>query len=826
MQKQSLNGTWELRPLSGRLLKEGNCIPAQVPGGVHTDLLAAGCIPDPFYADNELRVQWIAEEDWQYSRTFVVDHGLLQQERVMLVCDGLDTLGQVELNGRPVGSFENMFCQYRWDVKNLLREGENTLVFRFDSPVQYAKEHEEKSPLSGVQPWSIMGGPYLRKAPCHFGWDWGPMLPAIGIWKDIRLEGYQTARLEDVHLRQQLKSGAGTLEATVAVDRWAGQSLLVTMKVTGPDGASYEAAGQVNGTTGKVSVAVPQPELWWPNGYGKQPLYQVSVSLKAGDTLLDDRDFSIGFRTIELRQEPDQWGESFVFVVNGTPVFAKGSDWIPADSFPTRISDAYMENLIRDAAAANMNMLRVWGGGFYEEERFYDLCDRYGILVWQDFVFACNRYPDDAAFFENVRKEAVENVRRLRHRTALALWCGNNEMEQGWVDWGWNKPQDPDNQRLKIAYDRMFHHMLPDIVAAEDPDRRYWPSSASSGIPFSDPNAQQRGDCHYWDVWHGRKPFTAYRTQYPRFMSEFGFQSLPPMETIKAYAEEKDWNMTSYIMEHHQRSYNGNGAMISQMTDTFRMPKDFPKLVYLSMVLQAEGIRYGVEHWRRHKERVGGTLIWQLNDCWPVASWSSIDYFGRWKALHYMARRFYAPVLISVEETLANGQMDVWLTSDVVDAWQGSVEWKLVTLAGEVLESGVVDASLGSQESKMVFSHAFNLDREQKRNVIFLCTLKHNDSKVSQCVTTFIASKHLELANPGLDVRVEAEAGQASIILSSSSLARFVELGLAGKDVVFSDNYFDVLAGETVQVSCPIPQGWDIAKVREALKVTSLFDSF
>jgi len=821
MQSQSLSGAWQLCQAG-----EQQVYPGQVPGGVHTDLIAAGAIPDPFFGDNELRVMWVAEKDWQYSREFSVSGALLKEERVYLVCDGLDTLGKVELNGYELGRFENMFRQYRWEVKGLLKEGNNTLVFTFDSPVQYAKEHEARFALTGVQPWSILGGPYLRKAPCHFGWDWGPMLPPMGIWKDLCLKGRSIARLEDVHLRQRLEENKGVLMADVKLDRWGSAPLQVRMRVTAPGGKTWEQTAPVDGSTGAVQVEVPQPELWWPNGYGEQPLYGVAVSLLSGEHELDTRTYQIGFRTIELRRDPDQWGEGFVFWVNGVPVFAKGADWIPADSFPTRISDQYLEGLIRDSAAAHMNMLRVWGGGFYEEEEFYDLCDRYGILVWQDFVFACNKYPDDEAFFQNVKVEAIENVRRLRHRASLALWCGNNEMEQGWADWGWNNPSDYWNQRLKMAYDRMFHHLLPGIVAAEDPDRTYWPSSASSGLPFSEPNGQQRGDCHYWDVWHGRKPFTAYRSQYPRFMSEFGFQSLPPFETIQAYAEEKDWNMTSYIMEHHQRSFKGNGLMVSQMTDTFRMPKDFPMLVYLSMVLQAEGIRYGVEHWRRHKDRVGGILYWQLNDCWPVASWSSIDYFGRWKALHYAARRFFAPVLLSIEDIEEKAQMDVWVTSDVTTPWKGSAAWKLITLDGQVLDSGEEAVSLDPQESKQVLSKAFELTPEEKRRTVFLCELKQGQERISLSLATFTPNKHLELVDPQLAVTVSQQGSQVVYECSAKSLARFVEFKLQGVDVVFSDNYFDAPAGMTVRVTSPIPAGWDLAKVRESLRVTTLASSF
>lgn len=819
METMSLSGSWRLKQVGG----DGQEFPAQVPGGVHTDLLAAGQIPDPFVGDKEFDVQWVAEKDWSFSRQFTVSAEMLAEDRVVLVCDGLDTLGQATLNGKVLGRFENMFRVYQWEVKDILRPGENEIVFTFDSAVNYVTEWQQKKPLLGVTQ-AIPGASHIRKAPCHFGWDWGPILPPIGIWKDLRLEGYSVAQFENVHLRQQVEGAKGFLSAQVEAEQWTEADLQVKLIVVGPDGKSWEQKAELDGKFGMVSVEIADPELWWPNGYGKQPLYQVEVVLQVGGRRLDGKKYKIGFRTIELSQKPDQWGESFTFIVNGVPIFAKGADWIPADSFPTRISDEYLQGLLRSAVDAHMNMLRIWGGGFYEEEDFYDLCDEYGILIWQDFVFACSIYPDREDFFANVREEAIQNVRRLRHRASLALWCGNNEMEQGWVDWGWNRPGDHETMRLKAAYDRMFHHLIPEVVAAEDPDRPYWPSSASSGIPFAEPNGEARGDCHYWDVWHGRKPFTAYRDTFPRFMSEFGFQSLPPMETIKTYAEEKDWNMTSYIMEHHQRSFKGNGLMIAQMTDTFRMPKDFPKLVYLSMLLQAEGIRYGVEHWRRHKERVSGILYWQLNDCWPVASWSSLDYYGRWKALHYMARRFYAPVLLSVEDS--NTTMGVWVTSDVNAAWKGEIEWKLVHLDGRVVEAGNERVSLEPLQSRQFINRTFDISAEERRSLVFLCTLKQNGSLISYSVSPFTSNKYLELVEPQITHQVEQKGEFAGIKLASSSLARFVELALEGADVIFSDNYFDVPAGMEIGVCCQIPHGWTLEQFRERLRVVSLSDSF
>jgi beta-mannosidase len=805
-------------------------MPASVPGGVHTDLLALGQIPDPFIADHELKVQWVGQKDWEYRASFDVPAEAAGMEHLFLVADGLDTLAEVSLNGEPLGEAENMFDTHRWEVSGLIKSGQNELTILFKSAVNYCLARNAEKPLTPKKNVTLEGSVFVRKAPCHFGWDWGPQLPPMGVWRDIRLEGYQVARIEDVHLRQQHVRRSANISARVQAQVWDEGDLTARLSVVSPNGKRvYEKEAPLEKGRADLSVLVRRPELWWPNGYGEQPLYHVTVSLCAGETVLETKTYQMGLRTLELRQEPDEWGLSFTFVVNGVPVFMKGSDWIPADSFPTRMTKERYEYLIRSAAESHQNMLRVWGGGYYEDERFYDLCDRYGILLWHDFMFACFIYPhDEAEFLENLHEEVIQNVRRLRHRACLALWCGNNEMEQGWVDWGWSNSSDPLRVIEREAYEKYFYHTLPEWVSGLDPDRSYWPSSASSNIPFESPNGMERGDMHYWDVWHGRKPFTAYRTQYPRFMSEFGFQSLPPIETIQTYAEPKDWNMTSYIMEHHQRSGSGNGLMIGQMTDSFRMPKDFPALSYLSMVLQAEGIRYGVEHWRRNKQRVSGTLYWQLNDCWPVASWSSIDYYGRWKALHYAAKRFYAPVLLSVEDE--GTTMDVHVTSDLTNSWQGEVRWQLASLSGEVLEEGQVAVDVpaladckvcGLDFQKQVFGPV-----DRSRDLVFVADLYQGDALLATCVSPFVPNKHLALAQPGLAVSVKRDGKRAAIQVTAESLARFVELKLVGADVIFTDNYFDVPARRTVTVSCLIPEDWSLTRVKKSLQVQTLYDSF
>ncbi len=826
--KQALSGLWQFRQASSSAIRNPQSairipedwLPATVPGGVHTDLLSAGLIPDPFVGDDERRVKWVAEQDWEYRRIFTVDERLPAQERVFLVCDGLDTLAEVRLNGQTVGTAKNMFRGYRWDVRNLLRPGENEIRVLFKSPVRYAVAENGIRPMPDVNN-PLPGAPYLRKVPSHFGWDWGPRLPPIGIWRDIRLEGYTAARLTDVSLRQQHNAGQVTLTARVEAEIYSHSPLRVTLRLTAPDGRVQTVEGSLEGDHQTLVLAVEQPQLWWPNDYGAQPLYRVDVELANDESMLDERTYQLGLRTIELRREPDEWGESFTFVVNGVSIFAKGSNWIPADSFATRISSEQLDHLLGSAAAAHHNMVRVWGGGYYESDYFYDLCDRLGLLVWQDFAFACAGYPlDDSAYLENVKGEVVANVRRLRHRASLALWCGNNEIETAWDSWGWNTPENAD---LMSAYERFFDHTLPEWVEAEDPDHPYWPSSPSSGGGFRDPNGNRAGDVHQWVVWHANKPFSNYRETPARFVSEFGFESLPALPTIAAFSEPADWNITSYIMEYHQRSPVGNEKIIVYMLDNFRMPRDFASLVYISQLLQAEAMRTGVEHWRRHPA-CSGALYWQLNDCWPVISWSGIDYYGRWKAMHYSSRRFFAPLLLSIEDNGTN--MRLFVTNDRAEPWEGQIRWSLETLQGEHLNGAEEQASVQPFSTTQVKSLDFSryITEENRRRVVLVCELWQDGERLQSAIATFAPTKHVELEDPQLTVGVGQTGSELAIHLHARSLARFVELTFEGADVVFSDNYFDLPAGRTMHVTCPLPPNWTLEQGQDALRVRSVFE--
>lgn len=818
MHVQPLREHWTFRQVD-----TADWLVASVPGSVHIDLLALDRIPDPFVADNELRVKWVAETDWEYRCVFMPDEQLLVEDHIELVCDGLDTLAEVKLNDQLLSHAANMFCVQRWEVKSLLRQGENTLRIRFTGPARAALEYDRQRHLPGTR-HTIPGGQYLRKAPSQFGWDWGPKLPPIGVWHEVRLLGYSRARLDDVQLRQQHIDGKVIVTAALTIETARDASRWAVLRLTAPDGHVQTIETVSNAETTALDLEVDHPQLWWPNGYGDQPLYRVEVSLREGETTLDQREYRIGLRTVELRQVDDRWGCSFTFVVNGVPIFTKGANWIPADSFPTRITDRQLEHLIASAAAAHFNMLRVWGGGYYESEAFYDLCDRYGLLVWQDFMFACAVYPlNDPAYLQEVHEEVAQVVRRLRQHACLALWCGNNEMEVGWVHWDWSQL---DTQDLKAADQQFFYDTLPAWVRALDPDHAYWPSSPSSHTPHETPRSNAVGDDHLWEVWHGLKPIRFYREQLPRFVSEFGFEALPSTSTIATYADPSEWNMTSHVMEHHQRHPGGNGKIIAYLTEHFRLPNDFESLVYLTQVLQAEAVRTGVEHWRRHRDRCSGTLYWQLNDCWPVASWSSIDYYGRWKALHYAAKRFYAPALLSIADDGAG--MDVFFTNDTTREWCGEVHWSLETLAGDVMQSGrepIAAAPLATTSIKSV-DFVERVDHTNRRDVAFVCELWQAGERTALSIALFAPDKHVRFAEPLIQSEARSSDTGLTVELRSQSLARFVELSLDGVDVEFSDNYFDLPARRTVRVACPLPDGWSVERARQALKIRSLRETY
>ncbi len=822
-----LCGDWTLSRADGG----GKPIPAIVPGCVHTDLLAAGVIEDPFYRDNESRLQGIGETDWLYCRSFEVDSGLLAADAVLLQAEGLDTLAEIRINDRPVGRTDNMFRRWEFDVRSRLVEGENRISIRLESTYPLMRAHQAVRYLhhTGIGSHRIEGGNRIRKCQCHYGWDWGPMLVTAGIWRPIRLAACSRARISDLRIAQVHSRGRVDLEVAVAVEAWSGAPTRV--EVTASFGGAPVARQEVRTRRGAATarLRIDDPKLWWPNGMGDQPLYDVAARLLDGDgAVVDDSRRTVGLRTLRLERNSDAWGESFQFAANGRPFFAKGANWIPADSFVTRITAAQYEDLVQAAADAHMNMLRVWGGGVYEDDLFYDLCDRKGICVWQDFMFACSAYPAyDEEWMASVRAEVSDTVRRLRHHACLALWCGNNEIEQikGLVG-----PDVAAGQMTWPEYRKLFDRLIPGVVAKLDPERDYWPSSPHS--PQGDRRDVQNprwGDAHLWEVWHGRKPFEWYRTCEHRFASEFGFQSFPEPLTVDAYTAAEDRNITSFIMEAHQRSRIGNEAIIQYMLSWFRLPTGFESTLWLSQILQGMAIKYAVEHWRRTRPRGMGTLYWQLNDCWPVASWSSIDYFHRWKALHYMARRFFAPLLVSAVEDADKGSCEIWVTSDLPAATEGRIRWDLTDLAGRTVRSGREDVAIAAEKSRRVTTLRFPEEIRSRgaRSLLLWIDLSQGGKSVSTNLVTFARPKHLELPDPGLRCKARRlKDGSFAVTVSARRPALWVWPDLAGMPARYSDRFFHLAAGESAELTITPEKETSEGDFGRRLVVRSLRDTY
>lgn len=789
MQTLSLNGQWRMREAGSDLWRD-----ALVPGSVYADLMRTGAMDDPFWRENERDAFELLRRDYEYARDFDVTAEQLGAERILLHCDGLDTLAHVVLNGQEIAFADNMHVTWEWDVKPLLHAGSNSLLIHFDSPIAPALAAYEKSP-GWCSKYAIPGYPHVRKAHCMYGWDWGPRLPDAGIWRNIELQFVDAPRILSVLVLQKHEEGRVTLSFRPEVEA----DIPVSITVTAPDGQTWHTGGE--------DIVIDQPQLWWPNGYGAQPLYTVQAEVPG--SVWQRR---IGLRTMTICREKDQWGESFCHEVNGVKVFAMGGDYIPEDNILSRVTPERTRRLLEDAALAHFNVIRIWGGGYYPDDFFYDICDELGLMVWQDLMYACAYYDLTPDFEKSIRLETEQNVTRLRHHASLALICGNNEIEgfmaQGIETYckGDMESYGPKSPHHFSDYIKMFSYILPGIVKDRAPQTFWWPSSPSSGGDCEEPSAENRGDCHYWDVWHGEKPFTDYRKYFFRYVSEFGFQSFPCLKTVESFTLPEDRNIFSRIMERHQRNDAANGKILSYLSQTYRYPTTFDDLLYASQLLQADAIRYGVEHWRRNRGRCMGAVIWQLNDCWPVASWSSIDYHGRWKALHYAARRFFAPVMISAEETgelTENPTINSFhpapidcsarlcVANESMNAVSGTVVWALRDPDGRVVESGreplTVPALTSCWLDKLDFTDRIDLT---SRYLSFAFLV--NGEAVSEGTALFCAPKHFIFADPQLTVRREGD----TIIVNASAYARHVCVESEDADLLLSDNFFDMNAGE------------------------------
>jgi beta-mannosidase len=804
-------------------------LPARVPGCVHQDLRRAKAIPDPFFGTNELKLQWIEQRDWEYRATFKVAKAWQAAEVIELVADGLDTLATVKLNGRKIGDSENMFTPGRWDVTRRLREGANELCIRFKATPGYiATQHAERTFREFNDP--VGNSNRIRKEQCQFGWDWGPRFVTAGIWQGIRLEGWSGNRLDGVQVRQRHpRSGRVWLDLKPELVRDdAAASCEWKLALDGREVAAGTGA----------TIRVDDPQLWWPVGQGAQPLYTLSVTVKSGSgETVGEWEKRIGLRTIELDQRKDQWGQAFQFVVNGRAIFAKGANWIPAHSFVAGLQRADYERDLISAVDVHMNMIRVWGGGIYENEAFYDVCDELGLLVWQDFAFACTQYPGGAAFAELVRPEAEAQVKRLRHRASLALWCGNNET------WMINaEAMQAADDGMVPEYEHLFHEVLPEAVAAFDPTTAYWPSSPWRPGGEVDPAAGEiAGDTHFWDVWHARKPVKDYEKWAFRFVSEFGMQSYSSAATNRTFCPPGDTNVFGPVMENHQKNAAGNQIILDYVSRLFRYPKSQDDLIYLSQLNQAYCMQVGVEHYRRSSPRCMGALYWQLNDTWPVASWSSLEFTGRWKALHYEAKRFFAPYLISGklrgEETTTIGNyrkstvdaVEVWTVSDAPETTKASVRWSVMHLQGRRLARGSQAVTLSPQGGvRQTTVELAKLLESHDRDAIYV--------RLQLVVRRQVVSEQSVFLSPLRFVELPVAKAAVAITMSDPCTAelaikspafqhRFaIELPQAGDRL--SDNFFDLHPHETKRVTLRSARPTTAAKLKRSLSWRSLVDTY
>ena len=825
-----LVGPWQFRQVSeadgaGGPAEPVRWLPARVPGNVHTDLLDNGVIPDPFWGTNERNLQWVGESDWEYRSALPTSAGLLAHERIDLVFEGLDTYASVRLNGAPILEADNMYRAWRVPVKQWLHEGGNTLEVRFRSPLREGKAALEQLGYALPAP-NDMGDPrvsmFTRKAPYHYGWDWGPRLVTSGIWRPVRLEAWDGARIDDLHVvTQSLSDDRAELqiEATLEATRAAPATFEVGLAGS-PPLARIDVALVPGSNVVRTGLHLDHPQRWWPNGLGAPYLYTIEAALSQDQVPRAKRQLRVGLRTLEVVQQPDADGKSFRVLVNGAPVFMKGANYIPQDSFLPRVSGERYERLLRSVAASNMNLLRVWGGGVYEDDRFYELCDQLGLLVWQDFMFACSLYPSNTAFLDNVREEARQTVRRLRNHPSLALWAGNNENEWGWHDWGWQQ-QFSDAQRTaqRAGYERLFHQLLPEVVAQEDPGRFYTRSSPSANDDAIGPNQPGFGDMHFWGVWHSEEPYERYADNVSRFMSEYGFQSFPELATISRFAAPGDWQLDSEVLRAHQRHPRGNQLIASYLERDFRRPRDFESFTYVSQVLQATVIQFAAEAHRRKMGYNGGSLYWQLDDCWPAASWSSIDYFGRWKALQYYARRFFAPLLVSVTEE--QGRLRIYSISDRRSATPAQLALRVLDFEGNASFEKTLDVSLPANSSQLQFEVpvADVLGGKARNQVVFVAELLHDHERLGRSLFYFAKARELELPDP--ELRLERGAVRpdgSSLDLHARRLARAVWLSSPGSDGHFSDNYFDLLPGEvrSIEYEGRPPQQFVVRSLRDS----------
>ena len=805
---------------------------ARVPSVVQQDLIRHGLLPDPFYGCNEQQVQWVEDYDWCYKTSFDLTQEHLSYDAAELSMEGLDTYAEVWLNGYRVHTNDNMFVGYDIEVKRHLKVGRNELSILFFSPINRTKALRTKAgfdyPADNDHRKEKLSV-YTRKAPYSYGWDWGIRLVTMGIWRPVSIQFYDQLKIEDLYLEQRfLSEERAEVDCCVTLDKLKTHSPNLRLETTClfNDEVIERLEQPIPDVEQqmRVRLTIQNPKLWMPSGWGEPHLYRVCVRVMDADKIVAEKSCRIGLRTLRLVQQKDAQGESFYFEVNHKPLFIKGANYIPQDAILPQASEQRYRILFEDVRAANMNMLRVWGGGIYEDDLFYDLADENGILIWQDFMFACTTYPHDTAFQKRVEEEAVYNIKRLRNHPCLALWCGNNEIFEGLKYWGWqSKYTDEVFDEMKHGYDQLFRKLLPRCVARWDPQRAYIhtsPLEANWGREWT----WGFGDSHNWGVWYGQKPFESLARDIPRFMSEFGFQSFPEMKTISTFAHPDDYDLNSEVMTAHQKSSIGNDLIRTYMERDYRVPEKFEDFVYVGLVMQGRGMRLGMEAHRRNRPYCMGTLYWQLNDSWPVVSWSSIDYYGNWKALHYQAQRAFRDLTCSV--TTCDDRLQVWLLSDLLKA-QENLELRIsqVDFSGRVLREEVFDVGVDANRSTLVFEQPIEewVEASQRSNTFLRVTLSSQDDILYDEPFYWVRPKDLDLPQVDIRMKISQQDGRCTLELESDRLVKDLYLETSIQGARFSDNFFDLLPCEkrVVQIFSPQIQADQPVSIRtHHLKMT------
>lgn len=795
---------------------------AKVPGTIHQDLLNHNRIPNPFYGMNEEAVQWVENEDWMYRTSFVVTEEQLNRDAAVLELDGLDTYADVFLNGALILCSDNMFVGHKVPVKSVLRKGENRLLIRFRSAVKEALPQWETNGFdypADNDHSSKRVSIYTRKAPYSYGWDWGIRLATCGIWRPVRLVFSDVARIEDYYVRQaSVSASKADVDNRLEITNVTSQPVSALLKVAYHYSANdtKEVQKQIELRPGENTVSLPvmidNPHLWMPNGWGEPSLYKFTASVSVDGVEVASQERQVGLRSIRVVMEDDEHGKSFYFEVNGHPMFAKGANFIPDDALLPNVTTERYKRIFEDVKAANMNMLRVWGGGIYEDDKFYDEADRNGILIWQDFLFACTTYPHDPLFLKRVEAEAEYNIKRLRGHASLAMWCGNNEIYEGVRYWGWkNKYTAEAFAEMNRGYDVLFRQLLPDMVKRFDSDRFYMhgsPYEANWGRPES----WKIADSHNWGTWYGRKPFESFDSEIPRFMSEYGFQAFPEMKTIRTFAEENDFELESPVMNAHQKATIGNALIKQTMGLYYKVPAKFEDLVYVGLVLQGQGMRHGIEAHRRNRPYCMGSLFWQLNDSWPVVSWSSIDYYGNWKAMQYQSQRAFAPVLINAIKE--GDDLCVYLISDELqDRDDVRLTVELMDFDGKSHGKWTHSGKLSANTSMLFLKKRVDafLSKQDAATSFLRFTLKaKNGTSLADEVFYFAYPKDQKLPEARIETSVKRRGEAIEMTLKADKLARDIFIEVPVQGVRFSDNFFDLLPGQRKKITITSPEGYSL----------------